>query len=86
MAIKLYRENIIVKSIKPMIETTNSYFKALASRPEYSQRVIDQFLDMVENGVIFNLETVQCALKAASTTANIKSAIEIVKIMKLNNM
>jgi hypothetical protein len=33
-----------------MIETTNSYFKALATRPEYSNRIVDQFLDMVDNG------------------------------------
>lgn len=32
MAIKLYRENITEKGIKPMIETTNAYFKALSSR------------------------------------------------------
>jgi pentatricopeptide repeat protein len=29
---------------------------------------------------------VQWTLKAASTTANVKSAIEIVKIMKMNNI
>jgi hypothetical protein len=47
MAIKLYQQNIIAKNTKPMLETINSYFKALSTRPEYSQRVIDQFLDMV---------------------------------------
>lgn len=31
-----------------MIQTKNSYFKALASRPEYVDRVIDSFYDMVE--------------------------------------
>lgn len=31
-AIKLYRQNITEKGIKPMIETVNSYFKALSSR------------------------------------------------------
>lgn len=33
-----------------------------------------------------NAETVRWALKAASTTANVKSAIEILKIMKINKI
>ena len=53
-AIKLYKENITDKNIKPMIETTNAYLKALSTRKEYSANVIDQFLDMVEKGEIVN--------------------------------
>lgn len=86
MAVKLYQQQIIGKNVKPMLETINSYFKALSTRPEYSQRVIDQFLDMIEHGEIINDETVRWALKAASTTANVKSAIEILKVMKLNKI
>ena len=63
-----------------MLETINSYFKALAGRPQYSIRVVDKFLDMVENGQIINEESIRWALKACSTTANVKSAIEIVKV------
>lgn len=37
-----------------MLETINSYFKALASRPEYATRVIDKFFNMIENGDIIN--------------------------------
>lgn len=69
-----------------MIETTNSYFKALATRPEYSQRVIDLFLDMAEQGELINEETVRWALKACSTLAHISSAIEIVKYMRLKGI
>jgi hypothetical protein len=65
-----------------MLETTNSFFKALASRPEYAGRVVDQFFNMVEVGEIVNQETVMWALKAASTNANVKSAIEIVKVRR----
>lgn len=41
---------------------------------------------MVEQGEIVNTETVQWALKAASTTANVKSAIEILKVMKMSKI
>jgi hypothetical protein len=37
-----------------MIETTNSYFKALSNRREYSEQVIDLFFNLVEKGEIFN--------------------------------
>lgn len=63
-----------------MLETTNSYFKVLASRPEYAVRVVDQFFNMIEMGEIVNQETVTWALKAASTNANVKSAVEIIKV------
>lgn len=67
-----------------MLETTNSYFKALSARPEYATQVIDQFLDMVESGQIINEETVRWALRACSKTANIKSAIEIIKVSNVS--
>lgn len=35
-----------------MIETINSYFKALSSRREYANVVIDKFFEMVELGEI----------------------------------
>jgi hypothetical protein len=50
----LYKEVILDQHIKPMLETINSYFKALSTRPEYSMGVVDKFLDMVEDGSIVN--------------------------------
>jgi penicillin V acylase-like amidase (Ntn superfamily) len=41
---------------------------------------------MAEQGEIVNTETVQWALKAASTTANVKSAIEVLKVMKMSEI
>jgi|LakMenEpi03Aug12_release.lakeMendotaPanAssembly.Ray.scaffolds.fasta_scaffold6054659_1 penicillin V acylase-like amidase (Ntn superfamily) len=41
---------------------------------------------MAEQGEIVNTETVQWALKAASTTANVKSAIEVLKVMKMSKI
>ena len=35
---------------------------------------------MIEKGEMINEETVRWALKACATTANLKSAIEIVKV------
>ena len=63
-----------------MLETTNSYLKALASRPEYAPRVIDKFMKMFEEGETINEETVRWALKAAATSAALTSAVEIVKV------
>ena len=60
--------------------------KALSTRPEYSMKVIDKFFQMIEIGEIINEETIRWTLKAASTTANVKSAIEIVKIMTIKNV
>jgi hypothetical protein len=58
-----------------MLETINSYFKALSSRVDYAPRVVDMFFNMVETGDIINHETVKWALKAASANGNVKSAI-----------
>ena len=63
-----------------MVETTNSYLKALASRPEYAPRVIDKFMNMFEEGALINEETVRWALKAAATSGALTSAIEVVKV------
>ena len=41
---------------------------------------------MAEQGEIVNTETVQWTLKAASTTANVKSAIEVLKVMKMSEI
>ena len=71
---KIYRENITARNIKPMIETVNSYLKALSSRRDYSPIVIDKFLSMVENGEIVNEETAIWALRACSTSGSVKSA------------
>ena len=49
-AIKLYRENITNRGIKPMVETINAYLKALSSRKEYAPTVIDKFMMMAETG------------------------------------
>ena len=49
-------------------------------------KVIDKFFQMIEIGEIINEETIRWTLKAASTTANVKSAIEIVKIMTIKNI
>ncbi len=59
----------------------NSYFKALSTRPDYSIRVIDKVFNMIENGDIINEETIRWALRACATTANVKSAVELVKVL-----
>jgi len=41
---------------------------------------------MYEKGDIITEETIRWALKATSTGANLKSAIEILKIMKLSKI
>lgn len=60
--------------------------KALAGRIQYCNDAIDLFFDMYEKGDIITQETIRWALKASSTGANLKSAIEILKIMKLTKI
>ncbi len=66
-----------------MVETKNAYMKALAARKEYCNDAVDLFFKMYETGDFITQETVRWALKACSTGANLRSAIEILKIMKL---
>lgn len=69
-----------------MIETINSYMKALSSRREYANHVVDKFIDMAQRGEIVTAETANWALRACSTIANVRSAGEILKIMKLKDL
>lgn len=80
-AIKIYKENITDKNIKPMVETVNAYLKALSGRRDYAAVAIDKFFLMVETGQVVNEETSHWALTACATSGSIKSAGEILKVL-----
>lgn len=45
--IKLYRDHIESKDEEPLIETINSYLKALSARPDYASKAVDHFFMLV---------------------------------------
>ena len=69
-----------------MIETTNSLFKALSSRKEYANYVIDKVINMAESGEILTTDTTSWGLRACSINGNIKSASQILKLMKIKHI
>ena len=64
----------------------NALIKALGSRADYAERGIEKFRLMLMRSIPIDSDTVVHTLKACSTIGDVKTAFDVIRLMKENKI